>query len=61
MPEGQQIQLSINGRQAYFFKAGEMKKAERLKKLLLNKRYHEVKLMEAEDKIERFLRPWAYR
>jgi len=61
LPGDQAVSVLINGYETYFFKPNEMKKAERLKKLLLQKHYHEVKTAETENKIERLLRPWSFR
>ena len=60
MPNGKDIQLSINDYPTYFFKSNERKKAERLQRLLLQKRRAETKILELDDKIDKLLYPAKY-
>jgi len=61
MPNGKDIQLSINDRPQYFFKSNERKKAERLQRMMLQKRRAEMKILELDDKIDRLLHPERYK
>jgi len=61
MPDGRSIQVSINDYPTYFFSPDKAKRAERLKDALLKRHYYEVKLAQSEEKIERILRPWAFK
>ena len=61
MPNGKDLQLTINDYPTYFFKSNERKKAERLQRMLLQKRRTEIKVLELDTRIDKLLYPERYR